>query len=273
MARSRKEVGRWPAGGLSRPGGPRLVGGEPKGAAAMNAAFGPVSKQSLADRLAQQIRVLIQQGDFEPGDRLPAIMEMARRFRVGHPTVREALKSLETIGVVEIRHGSGVYVSRADDVLVLASPHHESAFTKKLLLDLLKTREPLEIESVVLAVEQATPEHLKAMRQLLTTAEQNLSDDEVLNRVNMGFHRQISIASGNTVLLQTLDVLRDLFSDQQRMILGIIPSRESDHREHLGILEALERRDAPLASRRMQEHLEGVLGAVQRWDPAKDPVA
>jgi len=239
----------------------------------MNAAFGPVSKQSLADRLAQQIRVLIQQGDFALGDRLPAIMEMARRFRVGHPTVREALKSLETIGVVEIRHGSGVYVSRADDVLVIASPHHQTAFTKKLLLDLLKTREPLEIEAVVLAVEQGTAEHLKAMRQFLATAEQNLTDDDVLNRVNMSFHRQISIASGNTVLLQTLDVLRDLFTEQQRIILEIIASRESDHREHLGILEALEARDATLAASRMKKHLEGVERAVERWDPSAHPVS
>jgi GntR family transcriptional repressor for pyruvate dehydrogenase complex len=239
----------------------------------MNAAFGPVSKQSLADRLAQQIRVLIQQGDFETGDRLPAIMEMARRFRVGHPTVREALKSLETIGVVEIRHGSGVYVARSDDVLVLASPQHATTFTKKLLLDLLKTREPLEIESVVAAVEHATPAHLQSMRQLLATAEQNFSDDDELNRVNMAFHRQISIASDNTVLLQTLDVLRDLFTDQQRMILGIIPSRESDHQEHLGILEALDRRDAALGVKRMRQHLEGVLAAVERWDPDTHPVA
>jgi len=238
----------------------------------MNDVFGPVSKQSLADRLARQIRVLIQQGDYQQGDRLPTIMEMARRFRVGHPTVREALKTLETIGVVDIRHGSGVYVNRSDDVLVLASPHHAATFTKKLLLDLLRTRQPLEIESVVAAVEHGTPEHIQAMRELLVTAGQNLTDDDVLNKVNMSFHRQISLASGNTVLLQTLDVLRDLFTDQQRMILEIIPSREADHREHLEMLEALERRDAVLGAKRMQEHLEGVLDAVKRWNPEQHPL-
>src|SRR5919202_321559 len=99
----------------------------------MSDAFAPVSKQSLTDRLARQIRGLIQRGDYRQGDRLPPIMEMARRFRVGHPTIREALKKLEAIGVVEIRHGSGVYVSRSDDVLVLASPHYAATATKKLL--------------------------------------------------------------------------------------------------------------------------------------------
>ncbi len=86
----------------------------------MKDAFAPVMKQSLADKLAYQIWQLIQTGDYQEGDRLPTIMEMARRFRVGHPTVREALRKLETMGTVTIRHGSGVYVSRSDDVLVLA---------------------------------------------------------------------------------------------------------------------------------------------------------
>lgn len=242
------------------------------GGGEMNDVFGPVSKQSLADRLARQIRVLIQQGDYQQGDRLPTIMEMARRFRVGHPTVREALKTLETIGVVDIRHGSGVYVNRSDDVLVLASPHHAATFTKKLLLDLLRTRRPLEMESIAAAVEHGTPEHLAEMRRLLTTAGQSFTDDDVLNRVNMSFHRQISIAADNTVLLQTLDVLRELFTEEQRMILEIIDSREGDHHEHLGILEALENRDAALGVERMRTHLDGVEKAVKRWDPEQHPV-
>jgi len=238
----------------------------------LNHALKPVSKQSLPDRLARQIRVLIQQGDFQQGDRLPPIMEMARRFRVGHPTVREALKTLEIIGVVSIRHGSGVYVNRSDEVLVLASPHHADAFTKNLLLDLLRTRKPLEMEAIAAAVEHGTAEHLKEMRRLLTTAGQNLEDDDVLNKVNMEYHRQISLASGNTVMLQTLDVLRELFTGEQRMILGIIASREQDHKEHLAILDALERRDAALAVERMRKHLEGVVEAVLQWDPEHHPV-
>jgi len=235
-------------------------------------ALRPVSKQSLPDRLARQIRVLIQQGEFQQGDRLPPIMEMARRFRVGHPTVREALKSLETIGLVSIRHGSGVYVNRTNEVVVLASPDNSGAFSKKLLLDLLRTRKPLEIEAAAAAVEHGTAAHLKEMRRLLTTAEQNYSDDDVLNKVNMEFHRQISIASANTVMLQTLDVLRELFTGEQRLILAIVDSRERDHAEHLGILDALERRDAALAVERMREHIEGVVKAVQQWDPKHHPL-
>jgi GntR family transcriptional repressor for pyruvate dehydrogenase complex len=233
----------------------------------------PVTKQSLADRLALRIREMIRHGEYEIGDRLPAIMEMARSFGVGHPTVREALTKLEALGVVEIRHGSGVFVSRQEDVLLMSSPGYAPVVTRKLLTDLIRSRMPLEMQSVSEAVEHLTARHLREMRRLLSTAGENLQDDVTLNRVNMAFHRQIAVASGNTVLLQLLDVLREMFSREQLMILDIFGSREQDHKGHLAILDALERRDRSLAVARMRKHLEAVLDAVQQWDPARHPVS
>ena len=231
-----------------------------------------MSRQSLSDRLARRIRELIQQGEYKRGDRLPAIIEMAKSFGVGHPTVREALKKLEAVGVVEIRHGSGVYVSRSDDVMLLASPDYAPVVTRKLLADLIRSRMPLEMQSVAEAVPNLTGRHLKEMRRLLTEAEKHLDDDAVLNHVNMQFHRQIAIASDNVVLLQLLDVLREMFQHEQLMILTIFGSRQEDHRGHLAILEAMEKRDAPLAISRMRTHLQNVLDAVQQWDPEQHPV-
>src|SRR5436305_6457270 len=126
---------------------------------AAGTAFAPERKQSLSDRLARRIRGMIQRGHFRVGDRLPSIMEMAKRFGVGNPTVREALKKLETIGVVEIRHGSGVYVSRSEEVLVLASQDYPATVTKKLLLDLIRPRMALAAQSGADAVRHATAAH------------------------------------------------------------------------------------------------------------------
>lgn len=72
--------------------------------------FVPIRKQRLSDELVRRIRGSIEMGQYREGDRLPTIAEMARRFDVGLATVREALTKLEVIGVIEIRHGSGVYV-------------------------------------------------------------------------------------------------------------------------------------------------------------------
>jgi GntR family transcriptional repressor for pyruvate dehydrogenase complex len=238
----------------------------------MENAFRPVVRQSLSDRLARRIRALIQGGEYKEGDRLPPIMEMARRFGVGHPTVREALKKLEAMGVVEIRHGSGVYVTRDRDVLVLASPDYSGVLTKKLLLDLIEARTPIELQTTALAARNLTDEHCQEMRRLLATAEENLANDEVLTSANMSFHQQIALASGNAVLAQLLDVLQELFVGEQRLILGIFGSRQRDHAEHLGILEALEQRKESLAVERMKLHLEGVHEVLQRWDPEQHPV-
>lgn len=239
----------------------------------MQDALAPVMKQSLADRLAQQIRQLIQTAGYAVGDRLPTIMEMAARFKVGHPTVREALRKLETVGIVEIRHGSGVYVARAEDVLLLASPAYAGAVTKKLLLDLIQARIPIEMKTAACAARNATDDHLAEMARLLDEAGRSFDDDALLNRINMGFHRQIALASGNMVLTQVLDVLRELFAEEQRMILGIADSRARDHREHLEILSALQTRDEATAETLMRKHLEGVEADLLRWDPATHPVA
>ena len=238
----------------------------------MKHSFEPVVKQSLPDKLARQIRGTIQSGNYRRGDRLPPIVEMAKRFEVGQPSIREALKKLEAMGVVQIRHGSGVFVSRSEEVLVLASPDYAGTVTKKLLLDLIRARIPIEIQSVADCVKNATPEQVRELKRILTNAGQHLADDEVLNSVNMEVHGTIAEASGNSVTAQLLAVLHELFTDEQRLILGIFGSREADHNDHVQILKAIERRDEALAVERMRSHLESVHASIQRWDPEHHPV-
>ena len=238
----------------------------------MKHSFEPVIKQSLPDKLARQIRGTIQSGNYRRGDRLPPIVEMAKRFEVGQPSIREALKKLEAMGVVQIRHGSGVFVTRSEEVLVLASPDYAGTVTKKLLLDLIRARIPIEIQSVADCVKNATPEHVLELKRILASAGKHLDDDEVLNSVNMDFHGKIAEASGNSVTAQLLAVLHDLFTEEQRLILGIFGSREADHQDHLQILDAIERRDGPLAVERMRTHLESVHAAILRWNPEDHPV-
>jgi GntR family transcriptional regulator, transcriptional repressor for pyruvate dehydrogenase complex len=238
----------------------------------MKHSFEPVVKQSLPDKLARQIRGTIQNGNYRRGDRLPPIVEMAKRFEVGQPSIREALKKLEAMGVVQIRHGSGVFVTRSEEVLVLASPDYAGIVTKKLLLDLIRARIPIEIQSVADCVKNASPEQVQELKSILASAGKHLDDDEVLNSVNMDFHGKIAEASGNSVTAQLLTVLHELFTDEQRLILGIFGSREDDHKDHLQILTAIEARDETLAVERMRSHLESVHEAIQRWDPEDHPV-
>lgn len=239
----------------------------------MKVVFRPVEKTSLADDLAERVVQLIRTGGYKSGDRLPPIMEMARRFGVGNPTVREALKKLEIIGIVEIKHGSGVYVGTDQDVLLVSNPVFSRTVSKKLMLDLTEARMPIEVTAAGLAAVNATDEHLEEMARLMAKADEDLNDSNLLTPTNMAFHREIAVASGNTVLAQIQDVLTNLFQREQRMILDIYGSKEKDHGEHMGILEALRQRDAALARERMRAHLEGVREVLLQWDPERNPIS
>jgi GntR family transcriptional repressor for pyruvate dehydrogenase complex len=228
---------------------------------------GLVSKLTLADALAQKIKGLIDGGQYGPGDRLPSIAALSRQFGVGPPTLREALKKLETAGAVTVRHGSGVYVNEAHDALFLSNPVRSETPSKQLLLDLIEARITLEVLSAARAAEHATPAHLARMEALLAEAAAHLDDDAVLIPANMDFHAEIAAASGNAVLRELLVLLTKLFRQEQQAVLRIYGSRDQDLAEHLGILEALKAGDPSRAAGRMRAHLEGVRAVLLRWEP------
>jgi DNA-binding GntR family transcriptional regulator len=90
--------------------------------------------------------------------------------------------------------------------------------------------------------------------------------DDLLNEVNMAFHSEIAVASDNTVVAQLINVIAELYVNEQRLILRL-HSRTQDDAEHLGILAAIEARDEGLAVERMTAHLNGVIEAIEKWDP------
>lgn len=232
----------------------------------MGIQFESVPRQSLSDEIAEKITGMIRTVGFKPSDRLPSISQMARQFGVGAPTVREALKRLETIGVVDIRHGSGVYVGTTPDSFLISNPVFDGTPSKKVLVDLIDSRIPVEMRTAALAATNAMPEHLTEMHRLLNRAGESLDDGELLNQVNLSFHRQIALASGNTVMHQILEVLSSLFRREQRVILDIHGHRGEDHAEHVAVFEAVQLRDPLLAQARMQDHLERVREVLMRWD-------
>jgi GntR family transcriptional repressor for pyruvate dehydrogenase complex len=232
----------------------------------------PLLRTRLPNDLAERIKGLIQRDGYGPGDRLPSIAALARDFEVGAPTVREALKRLEMVGTVTIRHGSGVYVGREDDSLLMTNPVFSGMPSKKMLLDLIEARSAIEVTGAGLAATHASEAQLQEMARLLDEAEVHLGDDELLNQTNMAFHRAIAIASGNTVFRQLLEVMTNLFTREQRAILDIQNSRADDHRQHVGIYRALLARDAQRARDLMREHLGKVRADLEHWDPETHPI-
>lgn len=221
----------------------------------------PVQRQSLVDEVAQRVRQLIQQRGLQPGVRLPSIARMARELGVAPPTLREGLRKLEMLGLVEMRHGAGVFVGRDADPLLVTNPF-ESAASRKVLLDLVEARTAMEPACAALAAQNATPAHLARMREALERAGARLDADEGGGEPDRGFHGEIARASGNVVLHQLLDALGGAMRQEQRIVSRTRELRARFHAEHLAILDALERRDAGLAAERMRAHLLGVREAL-----------
>lgn len=228
---------------------------------------GAIPKEKLSDSLARAVKRLIDSGGYETGDRLPTIAEMAGMFGVGAPTLREALKKLQGAGVVNIKHGAGIFVAENHDSLFVRNPLIERKPSKKVILDMIDARRAIETYAAGLAVDHATDQHIAEMHDLLDRAKGSMEegDQPGLAAANMGFHREIAIASYNGVISQLLALITGLFQTEFYAVLEIYGRTDGDYKEHLGILDAIEKRNKELAVRRMRNHLDNIHVAIETY--------
>lgn len=220
-------------------------------------------RTDLSTYLVQQIIALIHGASLKPGDRLPSTKVLAERFSVATPTLREALRRLQAGGVVDIRHGSGVYVRNERERFVLANPHH-AGLEADVILNLLDARLLIEPHLAELAAHHATKAEIVNMERHLDDAESYLADRDLeLHEVNMRFHASIASASGNQVLCQIIESLIELYSSEQMAILWLYGARALDYEQHREIFAMIRDRMPDQARERMAEHLRDVRSVVE----------
>ncbi len=221
-----------------------------------------VTRPSLSEYLSREILELVRAESLRPGDRLPSARALAERFSVATPTLREALRRLQAVGVIDIRHGSGVYVRAGHERVVFANPH-VGQLEAKTLLQLLDARLLIEPYLAKSAALNAREHDVAALWAALDEAEQHLAgNDADLHRENMGFHRQIATMSSNKILAHVLDSLIDLYSFEQGVILKLFNDRARDHADHREILKSIGERDPTGARRAMKRHLTDVKAVI-----------
>jgi len=221
-------------------------------------------RPDLSQQLSQQIVDLIAAHEMQPGDRLPTMKALAQRFAVATPTIREALRRLQATGVIDIRHGSGIYVLRPDQGMMIANPHY-GQLDAKSILDLLDSRLLIEPYLAGIAAERATPAIIAELESILAEAEQLLEGQDVsLSPTNMRFHTAIARASDNQILAHMLESIVEVYDSEQFAILALFNARVSDHQDHLGILEAIRDHDAAVARKRMTKHISRVRSVIAK---------
>ncbi|HVK32075.1 MAG TPA: FadR/GntR family transcriptional regulator [Burkholderiaceae bacterium] len=224
--------------------------------------FKPVESRRLYQQIADQIRDLIDRSGFEAGTRLPAERDLALQLGVSRPSLREALIALDVEGRVEVRSGSGVYVSAAKPG---AAPQSTAAMGESPS-QLMEARSVIEGEVVTLACARMTPEPLARLREILKEMEAAIERRRAKVDLDREFHLTLAEMSGNAVLSR---LVAELFDERHSPISAKISSRFENTRswkaalaEHEAILKAVEARDPIAAQAAMRAHLKA---SALRW--------
>lgn len=212
----------------------------------------------LYRRIADSIAEAIESGQYKLGDRLPTERELADQFGVSRPTLREAMIALEMLGMIEARHGLGIYVT--GDVRPVTPASAEPAFEIGAF-ELIEARRLFEGEAAALAATAITDDQIVELEALM---ERMAREEEILGEdADREFHMVIARASGNGAIIATIENLWDWRnrSPLARNILTRARGMGLEPRiiEHRRVLEALKARDPAAARRAMRDHLERVI--------------
>lgn len=216
---------------------------------------------SQTDVVVEGIRQLIIDGRLRPGDRLPVEKDLAAALGVSRNPLREGVRALSMMGVLETRQGDGTYVTKLDPSMLLAP----IGFVVDLqdgsgTTHLHSVRRILETEAAAAAAQRVGAAELEAAAELLRHNELELARDEPNHETvienDIAFHRIIAEAAGNPVLTALIDALGGrTMRDRLRRSITQPGADETAHREHLSILAALTAHDSNRARTWMSAHL------------------
>ena len=222
----------------------------------------PVESRRLYQQIADQIRELIERGGFENGTRLPPERDLALQLGVSRPSLREALIALDVEGRVEVRSGSGVYVSAAK---AGPAPGRTAAMGESPS-QLMEARSVIEGELITLACARITPAPLASLREILKDMAAGIEHRRARVDLDRQFHLTLAEVSGNAILSR---LVGELFDERHSPISTKLSSRFESTRtwkaalkEHEAILKAVEARDPIAAQAAMRAHLEA---SAMRW--------
>lgn len=217
---------------------------------------------TVTDVAILKIKEMIISGTLAPGDRLPPEKELAESLGLSRSSLREAVKALEVIRVLDVRRGDGTYVTSLEPGLLLeALSFVVDLHDDQSILELFAVRRILEPAAARIAAQRVTEDDLSRLRTMLDSQRPD-TDVEVLIQSDIDFHAEIAACSGNTYLAQLLDSLHS-GTARARIWRAITQDGavERTLHEHRAIFEALEARDGELVEALTIAHVAGI----ERW--------
>lgn len=216
-----------------------------------------VRRESVTTEVARKLLDYLLAGGFQPGQRLPGERQLAEALGVGRSVVREALKSLTLLGLVEVRQGSGTYIKSAESELLPQVVEWGLLLGAKRTRDLVEARRHLEVIVAGLAAQRrdaATLDDLEAQIGRMRAAK---DDPDAFVAADVAFHLRIADAAGNETLYQVMASVRALLQVWiSRVMRGPDARFAETAREHELVYEAIRDQDEAAARATMEAHME-----------------
>jgi GntR family transcriptional regulator, transcriptional repressor for pyruvate dehydrogenase complex len=225
---------------------------------AAEASFTAVRRTRVFQDVAQQIQRLIVDGVYKPGDKLPPERELAEQFEVSRGSVRDAIRTLELVGLVVPRQGEGTVVADLSSE-ALAMPIASVLLRKReLITELLDIRKMIEPALAARAAAHAAAGEIAHLEDVLRRQREKVLRGEPAIEEDTEFHYAIAVAGRNSVVRRVLDVLMDLLRETRSRSLQLQGRAQRSLAGHRRVLEAIKRHDAEGAERAVRQHLQEI---------------
>ncbi|GES26314.1 transcriptional regulator [Acrocarpospora pleiomorpha] len=235
---------------MGRPGTPAITLAAPQ-------------RESLVVDIARQLLSQLLDGHLRPGTRLPSERQLSESLGVGRSTVREALKALDVLGIIEVRQGDGTYLTRGTSSLLPSAIEWGLMLGQPQVLDLIEARRHIEVIIAELAAERANAEDVAELRTHL--AEMRAAPDAAaFVEADIAFHLALANAAGNSVLSDILGSIRSLLRVWIRRAIHEAGETQTTIAEHAAVLAAVERHSPSAAGAAMRGHMDAAGGRLHR---------
>lgn len=228
----------------------------------------PIKREPIATQVARRLVEFILSGQVEPGTRMPSERQLAEAFGVGRSAMREALKALSLIGLIEVRQGDGTYLRKADSALLPEVIEWGLLLGEKRTMDLVEARQEIEVVIAGLAAKRRTEADLADLRAILGRMAQSASISGFVD-VDVQFHLRLAEAAGNSVLRDIHSSVQALLRAWIARVLAAAGTIHPSYEEHVPIVEAIERGDVAGAQAAMAAHMSSAAARL-RATLAKD---
>ncbi|MEU6456688.1 FadR/GntR family transcriptional regulator [Streptomyces sp. NPDC047065] len=212
-------------------------------------------REPLAAEVSRRLIDYLMSGEVQPGDRIPSERQLTEMLGVNRPTVREAIKSLGFLGLLEIRQSSGTYFRGTDSDLLYRLFELGLIMGEQGARDMVQARAELEVIVAGLAARSRDEAGVELLRARLT-AMRECPDDE-FPEADTAFHAALGELAGNTVLRDMLKGMRAMVQRGWVERTGTVRSRKVAYDDHVPIYEAVAEGDAEAARAAMARHMEG----------------